>query len=365
MKQMNQNRGYNFGAGPAMLPESILCEAQAELLNWEHSGMSIVEISHRSSLFMNMLEETEALFREVLSIPEDYQVLFLTQPARTQFAMIPMNFIHPAVQAAYVVSGVWSYEAYKEATRLSNAYCLATNEGCEYTQLPSVNERDIRDETAYVYYTPNETIDGIRFSTPLKVNAPLIADMTSCLLSEPLNIEQYGLIFAGSQKNIAPAGLTVVIVKNSLLNTISAKLPTMLDYRVHVEQHSLYATPATFQCYMAGKMLQWIKTQGGVESLYAINGQKSELLYQYIDQSSVYKTFVNNKNERSLMNVCFYLQDPAKEDDFIKQASSRGLYGLRGHRRKGGLRASLYNAMPMDGVKSLIEFMQEFAQSNS
>jgi phosphoserine aminotransferase len=364
MNQINrQTRGYNFGAGPAMLPESILKNVQEELLNWHGTGMSILEIGHRTPLFIELMQEAEWLLRELLVIPDHYHVLFLSGAARTQFSMIPMNFIHPAVQAGYLVSGIWSYLAYKEAMHLSNAYCIGGSEALQYRDLPRYHVKDIRDETAYVYYTPNETINGVRFpNIPAGIKPPLIADMTSCLLSEPIQVSDYGLIFAGAQKNIAPAGLTLVIVRDDLLKTISAKLPTMLDYRVHAKERSLYATPATFQCYMALKMFQWIKAQGGVDSLYALNCQKASKLYKYIDESPNYQCLVE-PNARSLMNVCFYLSDSSQEAAFIQQSNARGLYALQGHREVGGMRASLYNAMPMAGVDALIEFMQDFSRA--
>lgn len=358
---IQQTRGYNFGAGPAMLPESVLRECQSELLNWNHTGMSILEIGHRTPMFTALMQEAEQLLRDLLIIPENYHVLFLPGATRAQFSMVPMNFIHPAVQAGYLVSGVWSYMAYKEATRLSHAYCIASSEASGFHELPQFSMKDIRAETAYVYYTPNETINGIRFPKPPEgIKPALIADMTSCLLSEPINVTDYGLIFAGTQKNIGPAGLTVVIVRDDLLKTISAKLPTMLDYRVHVEAHSLYATPPTFQCYMALKMFQWIKAQGGVNALYELNCRKAQMLYDYIDASPDYYCLVD-KASRSLMNICFHLTDPKREADFIQQSNARGLYALQGHRLVGGLRASLYNAMPAAGVDALIDFMQDFS----
>lgn len=362
---MNQatppNRGYNFGAGPAMLPESILRECQNELLNWNNTGMSILEIGHRTPLFSALMQEAEQLLRELLTIPEHYHVLFLPGATRTQFSMVPMNFIRPSTQAGYLVSGVWSSLAYQEAAHLSRAYCIASSDASNFYELPKFSLNDIRDDTAYVYYTPNETINGIRFPKPPKgIKPPLIVDMTSCLLSEPIKVSDYGLIFAGAQKNIGPAGLTLVIVRDDLLKTISAELPTMLDYRVHAKAQSLYATPPTFQCYMALKMFQWVKAQGGVHALYELNCRKAQALYQYIDESSDYHCLVD-KASRSLMNVCFHLTDPTREADFIQQSSAHGLYALQGHRLVGGLRASLYNAMPMAGVDALIDFMRDFS----
>jgi phosphoserine aminotransferase len=360
----SNQRGYNFSAGPAMLPESVLLQAQQSLLNWQNTGMSILEINHRHPLFLHLMEEAEMLFRQLLSIPEHYHVLFLTQPARTQFAMIPMNFVHPAVQAGYVISGMWSYEAYKEANRLSNAYCVATNQDSDFTCLPHFNPKEIRDETAYIYYTPNETVDGIRIASPpfKDREVPLVADMTSYLLSEPISVENYGLIFAGIQKNIGPAGMTIVIVDDALLKTTSTILPTMLDYRVHAEAHSLAATPAVFQCYMSSLMFQWVLEQGGVDALFQKNQRKAEMLYRYIDSSDFYHCYVQGEG-RSFMNVCFYLSDESKNELFLREAQRYGLYGLQGHRRKGGMRVSLYNAMPIEGVYALIDFMKMFALS--
>lgn len=362
----SNERGYNFGAGPAMLPEPVLLEAQQALLNWKNTGMSVLEINHRHPVFLELLSETEHLLRSLLSIPEDYHVLFLTQPARMQFSMIPMNFIHPAVQAGYIISGTWSDEAYKEASRLSNAYCVATNQASSFTVLPELNPRDIRDGTAYLYYTPNETVDGLRLPhVPFREKRiPLIADMTSCLLSEPLSISDYGLIFAGIQKNIGPSGMTIVIVHDHLLKTISQTLPAMLDYRVHAKAHSLAATPAVFQCYLSYLMFQWVEAQGGISALYEKNRQKAELLYRYIDSSDFYHCYVKGEG-RSLMNVCFYLNEKDKEDLFVREAELRKLYALQGHRRKGGLRVSLYNPMPIEGVYALIDFMKAFEASHS
>ncbi len=355
-------RGYNFGAGPAMLPESILREAQAELLDWHGLDMSILEVGHRTAQFTQLMADAEADLRELLLIPDDYHVLFLTGAARTQFAMVPMNLLHPPQQGGYLVSGVWSALAYQEAARLSSAYCVASSASSDFYELPVFDASALRDETSYVYYTPNETINGIRFPTQPEVfDRPLVADMTSCLLSEPLRVTDFGLIFAGSQKNIAPAGLTIVIVRADLLEVPPAScLPTMFDYRTHVAERSLYATPATFQCYFAAKMFQWIKTQGGVDALYQLNCQKSAKLYAYIDSSSCYHAPVT-PSARSLMNVCFTLSDQRREGEFLRRAHDCRLYALQGHRLVGGFRASLYNAMPLSGVDALIAFMQDFA----
>ncbi len=357
------SRPYNFGAGPATLPESLLIEAQAELLNWEGQGMSILEIGHRTPAFQTLMQDAETDLRDLLAIPDSYEVLFLGGAARTQFAMVPMNLMAPGQTAGYLVSGIWSALAYDEACKLKSAYCLGHSETNAYKQAPDITDLPIRDHTAYVYYTPNETINGVRYANiPQTGSIPLIADMTSCLLSEPINVSDYGLIFAGAQKNIAPAGLTVVIVRSSLLAAMTeSAIPTMLDYRTHSQQHSLYATPPMFNCYMAAKMFKWVKAQGGVASLHQINRQKAEKLYDYIDSSIDYQCLVEQAS-RSWMNVCFSLSRPEREDEFLMKATQAGLYALKGHRLVGGLRASLYNAMPMSGVDALIAFMQDFAK---
>ncbi len=358
-----KTRPYNFGAGPATLPESILREAQAEFLNWQDSGMSVMEIGHRTGLYLELMGQLEEDLRNLLAIPSHYHVLFLGGAARTQFAMVPMNLLSPNSQGGYLVSGIWSSLAFEEACKLKQAYCLASAKENNYTRAPEFANLQMRENTAYVYYTPNETINGVRFNgTPYSFELPLVADMTSCLLSEPINVSEFGLIFAGAQKNISAAGLTVVIIRSDLLQTRPAEpIPTMLDYRVHVEHKSLYATPPTFNCYLAQKMFQWVKAQGGVNTLYEINCQKAAALYQYIDESSFYQCAVD-ESSRSIVNVCFSLARKELESEFLLRAKDRGLYSLQGHRAVGGLRASLYNAMPMDGVRSLLAFMQDFCK---
>lgn len=360
------NRGYNFGAGPAMLPESILLEAQAELLNWQNLNQSVMEIGHRTPHFTELMIEAEQTFRELLHIPQNYHVLFLGSAARTQFAAIPLNFLSENQQAGYWITGIWSKMAYEEACKLKQAYCIASSEANGFIQIPAQSEWQIRAKSAYVYCTTNETINGVRFTAPPKIaGVPLIADMTSCLLSEPINISDYGLIFAGAQKNIAPAGLTLVIIRDELLKTIQEKtIPTMLDYRTHCSEKSLYATPPTFNCYLAAKMFRWIKQQGGVDALYQQNCKKSAALYQYIDSSSFYYCPIAQES-RSLVNICFFLANQPLEELFLSQAQAKKLYALKGHRLVGGLRASLYNAMPMAGVDCLIDFMQHFAKEHS
>ena len=360
-----KTRAYNFGAGPATLPEPVLLEAQRDLLNWQGLGVSVMEIGHRTAPFIALMEQLEADFRELLSIPHQYHVLFLGGAARTQFAMVPMNLLDHSYEAGYLISGLWSSLAFDEASKLKKAYCVASSKSEGYINVPDPLRWQIKDNTAYIYYVPNETINGVRFNeTPKIDNIPLVADMTSCLLSEPLNVSDFGLIFAGAQKNISIAGLTIVIVRKDLLErSIEGPLATMMDYHTHITHRSLYATPPTFNCYIAAKMLAWIKSQGGVEALYHINCQKAQALYNYIDASDFYHCSVQ-KNSRSLVNVCFSIVKQELEPEFITRANCRGLYALQGHRTVGGLRASLYNAMPMAGVDALIAFMQEFCEEN-
>ena len=358
---------YNFGAGPAMLPEPILKEAQEEFLDWNHMGMSILEIGHRTPEFMSLLNHAEQTLRYLLSIPENYQVLFLGGAARAQFAMIPMNLLLPGERAGYLDTGVWSHMALLEACRLKEAYCVASDERNGYKSIPDVNSWSIEEDTSYLYYTPNETVNGVRFPFVPKLKGKasvLIADMTSCLLSEPININDYGLIFAGAQKNIANAGLTIVIIKNELLSKRpNPPVPTMFDYKLQAENHSLYATPPVFNCYLAAKMFDWVKAQGGVDAMFKQNCEKAAKLYQYLDAHEFYTTQVN-REARSITNVCFSLKNTALEGIFLQQAQESGLYALKGHRLVGGVRASLYNAMPIAGIDALIDFMSEFARKN-
>ena len=358
-------RGYNFGAGPAMLPRSILEAAREDLLNWQQTGMSILEIGHRTEVFQHLLREAENSLRRILAIPENYRVLFLSGPARMLFSMIPLNFLAQGEKGSYLVTGIWSQMAYQEAARLKKAVCVASGEEGRFSSIPNPSTWGHVADSRYFYYTPNETVNGIYCPKPVLSTElprlPLIADMTSCLLAEPINVADYDLIFAGAQKNIANAGLTLVIVRDQFIDTINQlNLPTLTDFRTHVKHQSLYATPPTFNCYLAHKMFAWIEEKGGIEALYTVNKQKAAKLYQYIDNSAFYSCPID-KNDRSLFNVCFNVPLPEQEEAFVTEAAANNLLALKGHRFVGGLRASLYNAMPMEGVDCLIEFMQAFA----
>lgn len=351
-------RVFNFGAGPATLPEALLTQAQSEGLDWQGLGMSVMEVSHRSPNFIALLEETESLMRTLLKIPNDYDVLFIGSPARFHFGCIALNFLK--TKADYVVSGAWSKMAAEEAAKIGAVSIAASNEDSDYLKVPETYRFD---ETAdYCYFTPNETLSGLSLSVlknrPLSV--PLIADMTSCILSEPLTITDYAMIIAGAQKNLAPSGLSVVIIKHSfLMQTLKNPLPSFFDYKVHAKHQSNYATPPTFNIYMANLMLKWVQSQGGVEALNLINKEKAALLYDCIDACDFYHSPIVT-TDRSIMNVTFRLADETLNEDFLAQAQKKGLVALKGHRSIGGMRASIYNAMPLEGIKQLVVFMNNY-----
>lgn len=334
-----------------MLPTAIMEELQSEFLNWQGLGFSVMEVSHRHSLFLDLLADTESRLRDLLNIPTEYKVLFLSGSARIQFAMIPMNLLTDDMTAGYWISGLWSKSAYEEAKTIKSVYPMDSFSPRHDVILPN---------TRYIYCVPNETVDGIRLGTlPQYENTYWVADMTSSLLTEPIDVQQYGLIFAGTQKNIAPAGLTIVIIRESILLSQLEHLPKVLSYEAHIKANSVLTTLPTWNCYVANKVLQWMQRENGVETLYKRNCQKAELLYQYLDQSSHYNAKVQGES-RSIVNICFEMVDKTLESRFVKAAEANGLYGLAGHKTVGGLRASLYNAMPIEGVEALIAFMDNF-----
>ena|SRR3990167_62302 len=358
-------RGYNFGAGPATLPEDLLKTIQIELLEWQNSGMSILEIGHRTPEFKAVLHRAEQTLRQLLGIPSDYHVLFMNCSARALFAMIPMNFIDHTQHAGYLITGAWSAKAYAEASRIKSVYCIASGSATNFISVPEQSEWSIKDSTAYLYYTPNETINGLYCSKPtLTTSIPIIADMTSCLLTESISVSDYALIFAGAQKNIANSGMTIVIIKDAFLNTITNNnLPQAFDFRIQVAQQSLYSTPPTFNCYVADKMFSWIESQGGIAAMHANNLLKSRKVYCAIDQSNLYTPIVTI-SARSFLNMCFTLPNNSLEDLFVAQSHARNLLMLRGHAKIGGIRVSSYNAMPLMGIDKLVEFMNEFSMEN-
>ena len=354
---------FNFSAGPAVLPGPVLEQAQQELRDWQGSGMSVLEMSHRGSHFMSIAQQAEADLRELLSIPEEYRVLFLQGGATSQFAMVPMNLLRGRDRADYINTGSWSKKAIAEAGRYCTVNVAASAEASNFTDIPALESWQLDADAAYVHYTPNETIGGVEFSwVPDSGDVPLVADMSSTILSRPLDVSRYGLIYAGAQKNIGPAGLTVVSVRDQLLGDPLGSAPTMYNYRLHADAGSMLNTPPTYAWYLAGLVFRWLRDLGGLEAIETINRRKAGRLYEAIDGSSFYHSPVRT-DCRSLMNVPFTLTDSSLDGDFIAAAGEVGLLNLKGHRSVGGMRASIYNAMPEAGVATLVEFMQEFERT--
>ncbi|UJF19965.1 3-phosphoserine/phosphohydroxythreonine transaminase [Vibrio sp. SS-MA-C1-2] len=351
---------YNFSAGPAMLPSAVLAQAQKELVNWQGLGTSVMEISHRSQPFMKVAEESEQNLRTLLSIPDNYRVLFFQGGARAQFAAVPMNILGDKQCADYMDGGFWAHSAIIEAEKYctpirSDITCMRDG---KKAILPA-SEWPISDQGAYLHFCPNETIDGIEIRDLPVTDKPIVADMSSTILSRQIDVSRYGIIYAGAQKNIGPAGLTIVIVRDDLLGLAQQHLPTILNYQVAVDKESMFNTPPTFAWYLAGEVFKWLLEQGGLPVIEAKNQQKADLLYHYIDNSDFYHNSVHSDN-RSLMNIPFQLSDPELDGEFLKLATESGLHALKGHRVVGGMRASIYNAMPIEGVQALVNFMVEF-----
>jgi phosphoserine aminotransferase len=354
---------YNFSAGPAVLPKTVLQQVQAELVDWHGSGMSVMEMSHRGKEFMGIAAEAEADLREVMGIPANYKVLFLQGGASSQFAMVPMNLLRGKASADYLNTGEWSKKAIKEAKRYGVVNVVATSEDKNFSYAPTQDTWKLDPNAAYVHYTPNETIGGVEmFWTPDTGDVPLVADMSSTILSRPIDVSKFGLIYAGAQKNIGPAGLTIVIVRDDLIGETLKGTPTMFDYKIHADNDSMYNTPATFAMYTAGLVFKWLKTNGGLTAMEKTNREKAGLLYSKIDASGFYNSPVALDN-RSLMNVPFTLADAALDEAFLKGAKDHQLLQLKGHRSVGGMRASIYNAMPLAGVQALVDYMLEFEKN--
>ena len=353
-------RVFNFSAGPAAVPQEVLEQAQSEMLDWRGSGMSVMEMSHRGKDFVSISEKAEADLRELMAIPPDYKVMFLQGGASLQFAMIPMNILSGKASADYINTGAWSKKAIAEAKRFCEVGIAASTEAESFMRAPSQDELTLNPSAAYVHYTPNETIGGVEFSyVPETAGVPLVADMSSTILSRPIDVSKFGIIYAGAQKNIGPAGMAVVIVREDLIGRADGNLAAMLNYKTHADGGSMYNTPPTYTWYLAGLVFDWLKRNGGLAEMGAINERKAKKLYAAIDGSEFYSNPVD-LSSRSWMNVPFTLADPALDADFLKDAGERGLVTLKGHRSVGGMRASIYNAMPEAGVDALIEFMGEF-----
>lgn len=354
------SRVYNFSPGPSILPESILQQAQAELLDYRGSGMSAMEISHQSSLFSEIVEKTEQLLRELLAIPKNYHVFFMQGGATAQFAMVPLNCLHGKKTADYVHTGTWSGKAMDEAKRYCDARMVVSGEASHFTDIADPSTWSLNSDAAYVHYTPNETIHGFEFLTmPDFGKVPVIADMSSTILSRPIDVSRFGIIYAGAQKNVGPSGLTIVIVRDDVIGEPLPFTPSLYRYRNYINNRSIFNTPPTFPWYMISLELAWLKAEGGLSIMQERNRRKSDRLYHFIDESDFYRNSVM-KSYRSWMNVPFTLADPAKDTLFLEMAEANGLTNLRGHRSVGGMRASLYNAMPEAGVEALIEFMRDF-----
>ncbi len=352
---------YNFGAGPAMLPVAVMKQAQEELLDWHGTGISVIEMSHRSKHFASIIEESEADLRELLDIPASHRVLFLQGGASSQFAMVPMNLLGEQQTADYIHTGIWSGKAIKEAGRFGKINIAASSEADNFLTVPDRSGWSLSEKPAYVYYTDNETIGGVEFSdTPDVGDIPLVSDMTSNFLSRPVDVSKFGVIIAGAQKNIGPAGMVIVIVREDLIGQAGARVPTLYDYAVQNRERSLFNTPATFAWYMAGLVFKWIKEQGGIAAMQDNSTTRSRKLYQFIDAGDFYSNPVQPEY-RSRMNVPFILKNEELNGAFLASAQDVGLMELKGHRSVGGMRASIYNAMPEAGVDALLDFMQDFA----
>jgi len=355
---------YNFSAGPAMLPRAVMAQAREEMQDWHGSGMSAMEMSHRSKDYMAIAAQAEADLRALLAIPDNYKVLFLQGGATSQFAMVPFNLLHGKGSADYINTGAWSKKAIAEARRYCEVNVAATGEAGNFGSIPEYAGWQLDPGAAYVHYTPNETIGGVEFHwVPETGEVPLVADMSSTILSRPIDVSRYGVIYAGAQKNIGPAGLTVVIIRDDLIGETRAGTPTMFDYRVHADNGSMYNTPPTYAWYLAGLVFQWLQQQGGLAAMAEINLRKSQQLYTAIDQSDFYNSPVDPVC-RSWMNVPFTLADAALDGKFLELAGQAGLLSLKGHRSVGGMRASIYNAMPESGITALIDFMAEFERTH-
>jgi len=354
---------YNFSAGPAVLPRAVLEQARDELLDWHGTGMSVMEMSHRSKEYLSIAEQAEADLRELLAIPGNYRVLFLQGGATSQFAMVPMNLLRGRQQADYVNTGAWSKKAIAEARRFCEVNVVASSEDSNFTTIPAFETWQLNKDAAYLHYTPNETIGGVEFHwVPETSDVPLVVDMSSTILSRPIDVSRFGVIYAGAQKNIGPAGLTVAIVRDDLTGKTITGTPSMYDYKLHADNGSMLNTPPTYGWYLAGLVFKQLKQQGGVAAMAEINRRKSQQLYDAIEQSSFYGSPVDVAC-RSWMNVPFTLADDSLDAEFLLQSKAAGLLNLKGHRSVGGMRASIYNAMPEAGVAALIDFMGEFERT--
>jgi len=357
-------RVFNFSAGPAVLPEPVLRQAAAEMLDWHGSGMSVMEMSHRGKEFIEIHAQAESDLRELMNIPKNYKVLFLQGGASAQFAVVPMNLLRGKTQADYTNTGEWSKKAISEAKKYCKVNVAASSEDASFSHVPKQAQWGLDPDAAYVHITSNETIGGVEFHwVPDTGNVPLVADMSSHILSRPMDVSRYGLIYGGAQKNIGPAGVTIVIVRDDLLGQALPVTPTVFNYKTQAENDSMSNTPATYGIYVAGLVFQWLKQLGGLAKMEQINRAKAGLLYDYLDQTEFYQSPVA-KDDRSLMNIPFTLRSADLDKAFLKETEAAGLMQLKGHRSVGGMRASIYNAMPIEGVQALVQCMREFERKH-
>jgi len=359
------SRVYNFSAGPAVLPEEVLKEAADEMLDYNGTGMSVMEMSHRSKAYQAIIDEAEADLRDLMDIPNNYKVLFLQGGASQQFAAVPMNFMKNGV-ADYIITGTWAKKAYQEAKLYGTANAVASSADRTFCYIPDCSDLPISENADYVYICENNTIYGTKFHTlPNTKGKDLISDVSSCFLSEPVDVSKYGMIYGGVQKNIGPAGVVIAIIREDLIREdVLPGTPTMLRYKTHADNGSMYNTPPAYGIYICGKVFKWIKKMGGLTAMKARNEQKAALLYDYLDSSRMFRGTVDKK-DRSLMNVPFVTGDDELDAKFVKEAAANGLVNLKGHRSVGGMRASIYNAMPIEGVEALVAFMKKFEEENS
>ncbi len=359
------SRVYNFSAGPAVLPEEVLKEAADEMLDYRGTGMSVMEMSHRSKAYDTIIKEAEADLRELMNIPDNYKVLFLQGGASQQFAMIPMNLMKNK-KAAYIVTGQWAKKAYQEAKIYGEAVEVASSADETFSYIPDCSDLDIPEDADYVYICENNTIYGTKFKAlPNTKGHTLVADVSSCFLSEPVDVTKYGVIYGGVQKNVGPAGVVIVIIREDLItDEVLLGTPTMLKYKTHADADSLYNTPPAYGIYICGKVFKWLKKQGGLDAIKEYNERKAEILYDFLDRSKLFRGTVR-KEDRSLMNVPFVTGNEELDAKFVKEAKAAGFENLKGHRSVGGMRASIYNAMPIEGVEKLVEFMEKFEAENA
>ena len=359
------SRVYNFSAGPSMLPEAVLKTAAAEMLEYSTSGQSVMEMSHRSKDYQAIIDKAEALLREIMNIPDNYKVLFLQGGASSQFCMVPMNLMTRNGKADYIITGQWASKAYKEAARYGNAREVASSKDKTFSYIPKTTREDFDKDADYVHICMNNTIYGTKYNTlPDVGDIPLVADISSCILSEPIDVSKFALLYAGAQKNMAPAGLTIVIVREDFVGKAMDICPTMFNYQIHVDNGSMFNTPPCYTIYMAKLVLEWVKEEiGGLEKMKEINEKKAKILYDFLDSSKMFKGTVVPE-DRSLMNVPFVTGNEELDAKFVKESTQAGFVNLKGHRSVGGMRASIYNAMPVEGVVKLVEFMKKFEEEN-